>query len=176
MSGIAFVVCFALAIALFGSGAGREPAGIAAYYASHGDLIRQIAEFYVLAIGVLFFLWFAAVLRDELEAPLVLVAGTLTGTLLLAADALWAATAITAQHEHPFLLNPNTHLIVEDAGFALFVAAASAAVLRTRVLPRIFGLIGFPIAASLAAAWYYLPVFGLLAWAGVASMLLAVRD
>jgi hypothetical protein len=39
----------------------------------------------------------------------------------------------------------------------------------------VLGLIGFPIAASLAAAWYYLPLFALLAWILVASLLLCFR-
>jgi hypothetical protein len=183
LSGIAFVVGFLVAIALFGGGAGRRPAEIAAYYSSHGDRLRQIAGFYVLGASVLFFVWFAAVLCRRLDAPLVLAAGSLTGALLLAADALWAATAVTVQHEPGFLLDPSTHLALEDAGFVLFLAAmlaaivlvvaASAAILRTRALPRLVGVLGFPFAASLAAAWYFLPVFALLAWTAAVSLLLA---
>jgi hypothetical protein len=174
-----------LAIALYGSGAGRQPAEIVSYYGDHGDRVRQIAGFYVLAVGVVFLVWFAAILRSTLEAPFVLAAGTLTGALLLAADALWAATAITVQHEHGYVLEPATHLIVEDAGFAFFVAAmlsamafvgaVSIAILRTRALPITLGLIGLPVAASLAAAWYYLPLFALLAWILAVSLLLAFR-
>jgi hypothetical protein len=183
LSGIVFVVGFLVAIALFGGGAGGRPAEIAAYYASHGDRVRQIAGFYVLGASVLFFVWFAAVLCRRLDAPLVLAAWALTGALLLAADALWAATAVTVQHEPTFVLDPSTHLVVEEAGFALFlaamlaaivlVAAASAAILRTRALPRLVGVLGFPVAASLTAAWYFLPVFALLAWTAAVSLLLA---
>jgi hypothetical protein len=181
-SGIAFVVCFVAAVLLFGSGAGGRPAEIAAFYANHGDRTRQIVGFYVLGAGVLFFVWFAAVLCRALGAPLVLAAGVLTGALLLAADALWTATAVTVQHEPTFVLDPNAHLLIEDAGFVLFVAAmlaamllvvaASVAILRTRTLPAIVGVVGFPVAASLAASWYYLPVFPLLAWVTAVSLLL----
>jgi hypothetical protein len=52
-----------------------------------------------------------------------------------------------------------------------FVASASVAILRTRRLPRILGALGFLVAASLAAAWYYLPLFALLAWVLAASLL-----
>jgi len=186
LSGAAFVILALLAIALYGSGAGRQPAEIIAYYGNHGDRVRQIAGFYVLAIGVVFFAWFVVILQRTLDAPLVLAAGTLTATLLLAADALWAATAITVQHEHGYVLDPSTHLIVEDAGFAFFlaamlaamafVAAASVAILRTHVLPTMFGLVGFPVAASLAAAWYYLPLFALLAWILAVSLVLCIRN
>jgi hypothetical protein len=180
LSGTAFVILFGVAIVLFGSGAGQHPAEIAAYYGDHGDRIRQIAGFYTLGVAVLLFVWFSNVLCRTLEAPLVLAAGTLTGALLLGADGLWAATAITVQHEQGFGLDPNTHLIVEDAGFALFLAAmlgamgfvatASVAIVRTRRLPTALGILGFVVAASLAAAWYYLPLFALLAWVLAASL------
>jgi hypothetical protein len=52
LSGIAFVACFVLAVALFGSGAGSRPAEIAEYYANHGDRIRQVAGFYVLGVAL----------------------------------------------------------------------------------------------------------------------------
>ena len=32
LSGLAFVGCFAVSVALYGSGAGSDPAGIVAYY------------------------------------------------------------------------------------------------------------------------------------------------
>jgi hypothetical protein len=170
-----------IAIVLFGSGAGRQPAEITAYYADHGDRIRQIEGFYALGIAVLFFVWFSSVLSHILHAPLVLAAGTLTGALLLGAGGLWAATAITVQHEQGFVLDPSTHLIIEDTGFALFLAAmiaalgfvatASVAILRTRTLPTTLGVVGLLVAASLAASWYYLPLFALLAWVLVTSVL-----
>jgi hypothetical protein len=99
LSGIVFVIGFLVASGLFGSGAGSRPAEITAYYSSHGDRIRQIAGFYVLGVSVLFLFWFAGVLCRRLEAPFVLAAGSLTAALLLASDALWAATAVTVQHE-----------------------------------------------------------------------------
>src|SRR5438477_5397790 len=153
LSGAAFVAAFVAAVLLFGSGAGREPAEIVAYYASHADRVRQIAGFYALGVAGLLLVGFAAVLSSTLDAPLVLASGTLTGALLLGAGALWVATAITVQHEHGFTLDPNTHLIVEDAGFAFFLAAmlaamafvavASIAILRTHALPPALGWIGF---------------------------------
>lgn len=182
LSGIGFVVSFVVAIVLFGSGAGQQPGEVLTYYADHGDRVRQIAGFYVLGGGVLCLVSFAAVLSRTLAAPLVLASGTLTGGLLLGADALWAATAVTVQHERDFVLDPSTHLIVEDAGFVFFVASmlaaiafvvtAAVAILRTHSLPRTLGWLGFAVAAGLAAAWYYIPLFGFLAWVAAASVLL----
>jgi hypothetical protein len=89
LSGAAFVVFFVVAVLLFGSGAGRQPAEIAAYYSDHGDRVRQILGFYVLGVAVFFLVWFSSVLRHTLDSPLVLATGTLTGALLLGAGALW---------------------------------------------------------------------------------------
>src|SRR5207248_9354803 len=139
--------------------AGRQPAEITAYYADHGDRLRQIAGFYTLGVAVLFFILFSSVLSHILDSPLVLATGTLTAVLLLGAGALWASTAITVQHERVFVLDPSTHLIVEDAGVAFFLAAmlaamgfvasASIAILRTRRLPRTLGVVGLLAAESL---------------------------
>jgi hypothetical protein len=181
LSGSAFVILFVVAVLLFGSGAGTRPDAIASYYSDHGDRARQIAGFYALGAAVLFFVWFSWVLAQTLKTGLALAFGTLAGGLLLGADSLWAATAITVQHEQDFVLDPNTHLLIEDAGFAFFVAAmvaamgfvatASVAVLRTRRLPAPLGALGLVVAPSLTAAWYYLPVFALLAWILAASLL-----
>jgi hypothetical protein len=43
LSGAAFVVLALLAIALYGYGAGPQPAEIVAYYGNHGDRARQMA-------------------------------------------------------------------------------------------------------------------------------------
>jgi hypothetical protein len=164
LAGAVFVALFVIAVILFGSGAGRDPAEIAAYYGDHGDRVRQIAGFDALGVTVLFFIWFSSVLCSALDAPLLLATGALTGALLLRADVLWTATAITVQHEQGFLLDASTQLIVEDPSFALFqatmlaaigsVATASVAILRTHNLPSTLGVLGLPVAASLAAAWY----------------------
>jgi hypothetical protein len=182
LSGVAFVVGFLVAIGLFGGGAGNQPSEIAAYYSDHGDRLRQIAGFYTLGASVLFFLWFANVLCRRLGAPFVLAAGSLTSALLLAAGAVWAATAVSVEHEPSLVLDPNTHLVLEDTGFVLFLASmlgamlfvtvTSVAILRTHALSRIAGFAGFPVAACLAASWYYVPVFALLAWIAALSLML----
>jgi len=119
-SGIAFVVCFVAAAATYGSGAGRSAAEIAAYYASPGDRARQIAGFGILLAGALCLILFVA----RLPGTVPLVSGAATAVLLTGANALWAGSAFTAHVEGASHVDPNTHLMFEDTGFALFVAAA----------------------------------------------------
>ena len=62
LSGLAFTLCFALAVALYGSGAGSNPAAITAYYASSANRLRQIEGFAALLGGCVFLLGYVVVL------------------------------------------------------------------------------------------------------------------
>jgi hypothetical protein len=188
LSGVAFVGCFAVAAALYGGGAGSSAASISAYYAA-GDGHRQIAGFAVLLAGTVCLLHFVAVLRRELvrEEPLATVAlasGIAAAALLLAANALWAATAFAVELEPAgFRVDPGAHLLVEDAAFALVVTAAATAiplVVATTLAARRSGWappwltwLGAAAAAALAAAYWYVPLAIFLAWLAAVSLRLA---
>jgi hypothetical protein len=188
LSGAAFVGCFAVAAALYGGGAGSSAASISAYYAA-GDGHRQIAGFAVLLAGTVCLLHFVAVLRRELvrEEPLATVAlasGIAAAALLLAANALWAATAFAVALEPGgYRPDPGAHLLVEDAAFVLLVSAAAAAipfVLATTLAarrsgwPAWFGALGALAAAGLAAAYWYVPLVLFLAWIAAGSLRLVL--
>lgn len=190
LSGLAFVGCFAVSVALYGSGAGSDPAGIVSYYSSSTDRLRQIAGFGVLLVGCVFLLVYVVVLTrdvvpDEPLATVALLSGG-GGTLLLAAgNALWASSAFTAELERNYRMSPQAHLLLEDAGFALvvsgmalaipFVAGTSLAAVRSRRLPRWFGLLGAVAVVGLAAAYWYWPLAAFLAWIACGSVLVAAR-
>lgn len=189
LSGVAFVVCFAAAATLYGGGAGSSPAAIAAYYAS-GEGGRQIAGFAMLLAGAAFLLCFVAVLRHELvgEEPLASVAlasGIAAAVLLAAGNALWAATAFAVELEPAgFAPDPSSHLLLEDAGFALVVSASAAAIplvaavtvatRRSGWAPPWLSWLGLAAAGGLAAAWWYVPLVLFLAWVVAIALRLAV--
>jgi len=189
LSGIGFVACFVLAIALYGNGAGDTPREIAAYYASQENRLRAIGGFGALLAGLVLFLIYVATLRAAAQAEpfatLVLVGGVAGAVLLMAANALWAGTAFAAELEPSVPVGPSAHLIMEDAGYALFVsamaadillvAAASLAALRNGSLPRWLAWLGFAVAASLVAAYWYVPLFLFLVWVLAVSVVLARR-
>jgi len=191
LTGLLFVACFALAVIRYGNGAGSAPAGIVAYYASHANRLRQIEGFAALLAGCVFLLVYVAVLarelvREEPLASIALVCGAGMTLLLAAGNALWGATAFTAEIEGGFRITPATHLLVEDTGFALvvtgaavgvpFVLATSIAVARSRVLPRWFVLLGAVAALGLAAAYWYWPLAAFAVWVACGSVLLATRE
>lgn len=188
LSGLAFVGCFAVSVALYGSGARSDPAGIVAYYSSSTDRLRQIAGFAVLLVGCVFLLVYVVVLTRDVvsEEPLATVAllSGCAGTLLLAAgNALWASSAFTAQLEPDYRMSPQAHLLIEDAAFAVIVsgmalaipcvAVTSLAAARSRRLPRWFALLGAVAVVGLAAAYWYWPLAAFLAWIACGSVLVA---
>ena len=188
LTGLAFAVCFALAVALYGSGAGSDPAAISAYYASSANRLRQIGGFAALLAGCVFLLGYvvvlvSAIVRNEPLRTIALLSGAGAVLLLAVGNALWAASAFVAEIERDYRINPQTHLLIEDAGFAVvvsamaiaipFVLSVSLAALRSRALPRWFALLGGLAAVGLAAAYWYLPLSAFLVWIACGSVLLA---
>jgi hypothetical protein len=170
-AGLAFVALFAAGAAVYGSGAGSSDAEIAAYYASHGNRLHQLIGFgLVAAAGVLL-----AVFAAGFASPVAIVGGVLSAALLLVANALWAASALTIELEPGHVLSPRTHLLLEDAGFACFVSAAAAAIPLVvavsveRTTPRWVAGFGAAAAIALALSWFYFPFFVFLAWVAVVA-------
>ena len=188
LSGTGFVVLFGVAAWLYGGGAGADAAGIADYYARAASRRHQEAGFAALLVACLLLLCYVAVLRTRLSpaepvATVLLLSGGATGVLLIAADALWAATAFSVEIQGTAsVVDPGSHLLVEDAAFVLVVSAAAAAVplvlatsrevLRGGWLPRWFAVLGWLAAAGLLGAYWYVPLALFLAWVAAGSLLL----
>jgi len=111
LSGIAFVAGVLIAIALFGSGARNGP--------RRSRRITATTAIASATSGLLHPRRGRSVFRLVCRRPLPRArrtsrprGGTLRGTLLLGADALWAATAVRAQNERGFVLflRPRTRL------------------------------------------------------------------
>ena len=113
--------------------------------------------------------------------------GVASAVLLLAANAFFAAPAITAKDSDKFKLDPNTYRFINDTGYVFFitgvmaavlmVAATSVIALKTGVFPRWFAWVGFVVAATFLVAFFFVPIFVLWGWILVASgyMLLSTR-
>jgi hypothetical protein len=102
LAGFGFVVLFAAGAAVYGGGAGSRPAEIAAYYASHSNRMHQLAGFGLIVAAAVLLGVFAAGIASHLDKPAyvaAVVSGTAAAALLLVANALWAASALTAELE-----------------------------------------------------------------------------
>jgi hypothetical protein len=180
LGGVGFVVAFIGGAIAYGSGAGSSNADIASYYASHGNRMHQVVGFALVAAAAVLFVVFVAALGDVLPrgpSLVVLVSGGCAAALLLAANALWASSALTIELEAGYRIDPRTHLILEDAGFALFVSAAAVAVplvvavSASGAYDRWFALAGIAVVAALLTSYWYFPFFVFLAWVALAVVL-----
>jgi hypothetical protein len=186
LSGLVFVACFAGAAVLYGSGAGSHRAEISAYYADHGDRLRQISGYAVLLAGCVFLLvYIGRLCRVARVGNAVLGSGIVAAGLLAVANALWAASAFTVETEPAYRIDPRTHLLFEDAGFLTlvsaaaltipFVVAASVRAVRNSGFPRWFVPLGSLAALELATPYWYFPLAFFLVWVACGSVLLAGR-
>lgn len=157
LSVIAIVVAFVLLPADEG---GESPADIAARYADGGEgyLRATYAEVLSVALFLVFVAAFAAVLRraEGDKAPLAavaVVAGSVAATLEIVGYTLIATlayrTAETGNQEVIMAFYDASSLMFTFAQvpLAVFLAAASAGIIRTRVAPVALGWFGLAAAA-----------------------------
>jgi hypothetical protein len=168
---LAFVALFVAGAAVYCAGAGSGDAEIAAYYASHSNRVQQLVGFALIVAAAVFF----AVFASGLVPRLAVVTGAVSAGLLLLANALWAASAMTIELEPDYRLDPRTHLMFEDASSACFAGAAAAAIplvvaVSLRTPSRWFALCGVPVVGALAASNFYFPFFAFLAWVVITAL------
>jgi hypothetical protein len=198
LAGALGVVCFVVAIVIYGTGPSDTASDreIVDYFAKSSNQTKYVVAFYFFFAAFLLMLVFLASLRTVLvEAEgvpgrltaLAYAGGVASAVLLLAANAFFAAPAITAKDSDKFVLDPNTYRFINDTGYVFFVTGVMAAVLmvvatslialRTGVFPGWFAWIGFLVAVTLVVAFFFVPVFILWGWILVVSgfMLLSAR-
>jgi hypothetical protein len=101
--------------------------------------MRQLAGFALILVAAVALSVFAAGIASRVEGPesfVVAVAGSASAVLLLGANALWAASAFTSELEPAYHIDPRTHFISEDAGFAFFVVPVGSPWRVSRLLSR----------------------------------------
>ena len=179
LSGIGFVLLFALGAAVYGNGAGSDQAEIVAYYARASDRAHQLAGFAIVTCAAVLFAVFAVTLGARLASVAGAVAaasGTLSAGLLLAANTLWSGSAWTAALEQNYQIDPSTHLLVEDTGYAFFVASAATAVplvlaaCADRTVPGWLRWAAVPAVIGLVFSVYYVPYAIFLLWVAAAAV------
>jgi hypothetical protein len=160
-SGIASVLAIVVAFALLpGDEGGESPADIAARYADgrEGYLRASFAEVLSVALFLVFLAAFSAVLRraEADKAPVAgvaVVAGSVAAALQIVSYALIATLAYrTAETGNEDVIMAFYDFSSLASGFAevplaVFLAVASAGIIRTRVAPAVFGYLGLAAAA-----------------------------
>jgi hypothetical protein len=192
VAGIAFVVLYVVGFAVGGEPPDAD-AELIARYADSGERAKEFAAFFLIGAAALAFVLFVSGLRSLLArseaeprtlTTIAWAGGVACAALVLAGNAVSRATASAADDEG-FRLDPNTHDIVESAGFLLFVSAAFAAILlvfaaslgalRYGILPGWLGWAGIVVAALLPSAFAFVGFLILLVWVLAVGVTLAAR-
>jgi hypothetical protein len=192
VSGILFVVLYLVAFML-SDDAGNTPAEVTSFYTDSGNQTKQFAAFFIFLAAMLAFLWFLGTLRGELfraegaDAPLTAVgfaSGISFAVLMIASVTFFSSPAFMASDDN-FQFNPNTADFMLDVGYGLFVAALVLASLlllsvaliayRSRFVPLWVAWVSVPAGIALLFGVFFVPVFVLLLWVLLVSIVMLVR-
>ena len=198
LSGIVFVVLM-LTGAFFVTdvpGADSSAQEIAGYLADSGNHTRNIIGAYLWVLGGLAFLGFAAGLRGVLRraegepgtlSSLVFGAGVVFTAVWSVSAVALATVAYAVEFSDAPVSDPDivrvlpqmaSLLLLLGGGFAgiLLLLATSILVIRTSVLPRWLAWFGIVVAVTLLFDVTYMNILPLVAWVGVASTVLLMRQ
>jgi hypothetical protein len=194
LAGIAYVVLFIIG-AIFSYGAGQPDTGSApeeliSYYSDSGNRDKVALGWILVLLGLFFFLWFVAGLRQavgQLDGNGLLAVLTTIGGAVYAALALAAVsvnTAIKTMSDDTFQDTVYPELIhaADDTAYVLHSAggigagammiAASLAALRARVLPAWAGWLGIVLGIAALFSIFFFPQIGIAVWLVAAGAIL----
>jgi hypothetical protein len=197
LGGVAYVVLFVIGVILiFGDSpdSGSAPAKIIAYYSDSGNRLSINIGWLLTALGLLFFLWFVAALRqtvrrlegdDGLLTTLTTIGGTVYVTLALAAVALEVGVRTMSDDTFQHQVFPALIHAADDAGWMFqassgagagtMIIAASLAGLRARAVPGWAGWLGVAAGIVSLGLLLFFPWFVLAVWVLVVSIGIFVR-
>jgi Domain of unknown function (DUF4386) len=176
--------------------ADASAAEIAAYLDDSGNHTRNIIGAYIWVLGGLAFLVFAAGLRGVLRraegdpgtlSSLVFGAGVVFTAVWSVSAVALGAVAYSVEFSDAPLSDPDvvrvlpqlgSLLLLLGGGFAgiLVVLATSILIFRTSVLPRWLAWFGILVAITLVFDVAYTNILPFVAWVGVASIALLMRQ
>jgi len=119
--------------------------------------------------------------RTEPWSSLMFGTGMALVLCLAIANTLWASSAFTELIEKSYVIDPKSHLLFEDSGFAFlvsggamgaaFVATTSIGGAMDRLLPRWVAWLGLPVSLALLAVYWYWPLAAFFVWIAVVGVL-----
>jgi hypothetical protein len=192
LSGLVFVVLFIVGVLLYKTPDHDIPGfRIVSFYDDKGNRAAIIISGYLLVLSGVFFFWFLSSLRERLltvEGPpgrltsIVHASGIVFIAMLMASAACFTFVAgeITFADTG---VNPEIARVLPDMGWSFLLAggafsaiamidAASVLIIRTGVMPRWVGWVGFLVALILLVSFLVYPMAALLVWVGLVSLVL----
>lgn len=200
LGGVAFVVLFVVGNALIFDGpAGDEtPAKYISFYGDTGNRDKIHFGWILAGLGLFFFLWFVAAVRETMRRWLAEEADGMLGFVVTIGGSAYAAVTLVAigdadgvrtmsddtfRHQvYPGILHANSDWTyvahaTGTAALAAMIFAFSITVLATRSLPRWLGWFGILAGVAALASLIFVTIFVWLLWIAVTSVMLflAVR-
>lgn len=193
LAAIAYVALYVLgAILSFGGqpDTSSAPEKVVSYYRDSGHRDRIAFGWVLVLVGVFFFLWFLAGLRQVvgrldgygLLALLTTIGGTVYAALALVAASVATAIKTMSDDTYQDRVYPELIHAADDAAYVLHSAggvgagammvAASLAALRARVVPAWAGWVGIVLGVAAIFSIAFFPQIGIALWLVVAGALL----
>ena len=165
------------------------------HYADSGNRAGEIVGFVLVAIGAGFFLWFVSALRSRLRSAepeprtlstLGFGAGVAAAGLTVSAAAILVGVSFTAEISDHFEVDPDAARLAVSTGYVfllgsslvncVLVATTSVLILRSEILPRWMGWVGFAFIVLAIVEMFLLPVLVIPAWIVVVSLVSMTRS
>ena len=195
LGGVLYVVLFAIGTILLFDGipdGDASPGDVTSWYADSGHRHRIAAGWVLCGLGLFFFLWFLAALRQALIRlvgegflpALATIGGAVYAALALAAIAVNMGIRTMSDDTYRDQVYPDLIHAANDTGYVLhstggvgigaMMIAAAIAVIRARALPAWVGWLGVAAGIIALASIIFFPWFVIALWLLVASGLLFV--
>jgi len=193
LGGVAYVGLFIIGLFFMFNGepdTSGPPAKIVAYFGDSGHQDRITLGWILAGLGVLFFLFFVASLRQTVSrfdrqgvlTTLTTLGGGIYAALALAAFALESAVRTMSDDTYQKQVYPELIHAAGDAGYiihatggvglSVMILAASIAFIRSGVVPKWAGWLGVVVAVAALATVAFITAFVWLAWIVVVALVL----
>jgi hypothetical protein len=191
ISGVLYVILWAIVIFALEGDTGDSNAEIVAWYADSGNRDQQLVSFFLVLAATLCFVWFLSVLRGRLaeaegmadaKTALAFGAGLVAVTLWTIASAVWMAISFAVGDSDEFVVDPDMDRLLGNLGYALWFAGTTIALLvvlctalvslRTGLLPKWLTWLSFLVALTMVVSFVFLPFLIFLGWMLVVSIVL----
>ena len=198
LGGIAYIVLFVIGTILLFDGApdsDASPARVIAYYSDSGHRNKIMFGWLVAGLGIFFFLWFLASLRqavrrveggDGFLTALTTIGGVIYAALAFAAIALNVGVRTMSDDTYKHTVYPGLIHAANDASYVLhatggagaaaMIIAATLAFMRAGAIPKWSGWVGIVLGVLALASIIFFPQAAIGIWLLAVSIWLFVRS
>jgi hypothetical protein len=192
LGGVAYVALFIIGLFFMFNGepdTSGPPAKVIAYFSDSGHRDRINLGWVLALLGLFFFLWFVASLRqtvsrfdDGILTTLTTLGGGIYAALALAAISLEGAVRTMSDDTYQHRVYPELIHAAGDAGYIIHAAggvgmgvmilAASIAFIRSGVVPKWAGWLGVVGGVAALASFMFFPMIVWLLWILIVALVL----